>query len=81
MALTRLDLNSKGVAALLKDQRVTDLRRRASQVKARAGAGFEVRVGVGRTRARAIVITATTEARRAEATERRLSSALGAGRG
>ena len=82
MAIVRIALNRRGVGALLKGRDMQLLMRsHAGEVKRRAGDGFEARTGVGRRRARAAVITATPEAREAEAKHRRLSSALGAGRG
>lgn len=76
----RVELNRAGVIALLKSSEMqTLLRARAERVAAAAGPGMEVEAQVGRYRARATVITATPEARKAEAKDRRLSSSLQAG--
>lgn len=81
MADVKVKLNSRAIAALLKSPEVQDdLRSRAARVAAAAGPGMESEVSVGTTRARAHVWTATFEARHAEATERRLTAALDAGR-
>lgn len=81
MAKVRLVLNRKGVAALLKSSGVADdMMRRAQAIASAAGDGMEPSVQIGRTRARASVITATDEAMEAEATTRRLTSAINAGR-
>lgn len=82
MADAKIKLNSRGMAELLKSAAVlADLRARANRVAAAAGPGMEVEARVGRTRARASVRTATPEARRAEATSRKLTRAFDAGRG
>ncbi len=81
MADVRIELNSPGVAALLKGPEVTaDIDRRVRAVAAAAGAGMEASTLVGATRARGSVITGTRDARVAEATDRALTRALDAGR-
>jgi hypothetical protein len=81
MSVDRIKLNRKGVAALLKSPEVkADIRSRAGRIAATAGPGFEARTSVGRTRARAVVITTTSEARLAQAKDRKLSNAISAGR-
>lgn len=81
MADVRIEMNSRGVAALLKDPRVlADMHRRASQIAGRAGPGMLATSMTGRTRARASVITSDRQARRAEASYRALTSAIDAGR-
>ncbi|HEX5541113.1 MAG TPA: hypothetical protein VFX60_06055 [Micromonospora sp.] len=77
----RIKLNRKGVVALLKSAEVkADLERRAKAIAAAAGSGMEASAMVGKGRARASVITATGDARRAEATGRKLTRAIDAGR-
>lgn len=81
MAKTRIVLNRRGIEALLTSPEVlADLKRRAEQIAASAGPGMEASAMVGKTRARASVITATAAARRAEATGRRLTRSVDAGR-
>lgn len=78
---TRIKLNRQGVAALLKDPKIAaDLERRAEAIAAAAGDGMEASVQTGQTRARASVVTGSLDARLAEARDRSLTSALGAGR-
>lgn len=80
MATMKIVMNRAGVKALLRSGEVlADLDRRAEQIAAAAGPGHRVESQIGPNRARAAVITDTTEARRAEATDRTLSRALGAG--
>lgn len=82
MAKTRIVLNRKGIRALLRSPEVlADLERRAERIAATAGDGMEASAMVGKNRARASVITATSEARKAEATRRALTRAIYAGRG
>lgn len=77
----RVELNRAAVRDLLKSPEVlADLERRAEAIAAAAGEGMEVDSQIGSNRARASVRTATFEAMRAEATERRLTRALDAGR-
>lgn len=79
MADVRIEINSAGVAALLKSPEVlADLERRGQAIAAAAGEGHEVQSWIGRNRARVTVRTATTAARVAEATDRSLTSAIGA---
>jgi len=81
MARSRIVLNSRGVRQLLRSTEVeADLRRRAGQIAAAAGPGMEASSMAGSNRARASVITATSAARRAEATGRALTRSLDAGR-
>ena len=79
---TRLVLNRAGFNAMRKDPAVVaELQRRARAIADAAGEGVEVEDPyLGRSRARVTVRTATNAARRAEATDRALSSALDAGR-
>lgn len=81
MALVRLRLTPHGPRELRQLPSVrADLERRAKAIAAAAGPGNEVSSMIGATRARASVVTATTEARRAEATTRALTRALEAGK-
>lgn len=76
----KLELDSKTVGALLKSPEMrADLDRRAKRIATAAGPGMKASSMVGRTRVRASVITATTEARIAEATDRKLTKSLRAG--
>jgi hypothetical protein len=78
---TRIVLNRAGVKALLRSAEVqADLRRRGQAIASAAGAGHRVESQVGPNRARVAVITETPEAMVAEATERKLSRAVDAGR-
>lgn len=79
----RLEMNSKGFQELLKSQAVQDdLARRANAIAAAAGEGMEARTRTGNLGDRVVaeVRTATYEARRAEATDKALTSAIDAGR-
>lgn len=85
----RIELNRKGVQALLSGPEVTaDLARRAVAVAAAADAAagdgalhrVEIEAGGGTRRSRAAVITQNAAAREGEAVNRTLTSALGAGR-
>lgn len=82
MSNVRIELNFRGVGDLLRSDEVAqDLRRRAERVAAAAGEGMEVDESRGSGgRRRASVRTATTEARLAEAKERRLTRAVDAAR-
>ncbi len=76
-----LKLNSRGMVDLLRSDGVhRDLRARAERIAAVAGRGMSVDSEVGRTRARAWVWTDTPEAMIAEATDRRLTRSIDAGR-
>lgn len=80
-ALVRIKLNHAAVRALLRGPEVqAELKKRADRIAAAAGPGHDVDIYVGRNRARADVATETFAAMRAEATERRLSRSLDAGR-
>lgn len=77
----KIVLNRKGIGDLLRSEEVRqELVRRATKIAAAAGPGHVVDSEIGPNRARAVVITATAEAMVAEATDRRLSAALDAGR-
>ena len=83
LRVTRIEINSAGAAALLKSDAVlAELTRRGEAIAAAAGGApdFTVTGSVRRSRAHVSVATATLEGRRAEATDRVLSSALDAGR-
>lgn len=78
----KLKINRGAIGKLLKEPGVArDLTSRANRIAAAAGPGMAVDSRLGRTRARASVTTATQEARRAEAEQRALTNAIGAGRG
>lgn len=80
--VTRLVFNSAGFRAILRSQAVAaDLARRGEAIAAAAGPGVGSRVSVGANRARVTVMTETHEARQAEAADKTLTSAIGAGRG
>lgn len=75
-------LNRAGIEELLRSSGVAgDLEARAERIAAAAGEGFDHEVEIGPSRARAAVWTATRAARRAEASDRALTSAVDAGRG
>ncbi len=77
-----LKLNSRGMVDLLRSDGVhRDLRARAGRIAAVAGRGMAVDSEVSRTRARAWVWTDTFDAMTAEATDRRLTRSIDAGRG
>lgn len=77
----RFELNHDGVAELLKGVEVqADLLARGERIAAAAGPGHEVESFVGRNRARVTVRTETFEAMAAEAEDRNLTRAFGAGR-
>jgi hypothetical protein len=77
----RIEVNRKGVRALLRDERVqADLKRRAEAIAKAAGPGMVVTSRITGNRARAGVHTETIEAKRAEATDRALTRAIDAGR-
>jgi tRNA A37 threonylcarbamoyltransferase TsaD len=76
----KVTLNPSAVRALLRSPEIqADLLARAERIAETAGPGMEASVKKGKNRARALVLTDTAEARRAEATSRRLSSSLQAG--
>lgn len=78
----RVDLNSEGIAELLKSTELqNELDRRAQRVAAAAGDGFEADTYIGRDRARSVVRATTAKALRAEAQDRALTRALDAARG
>lgn len=82
MPAPRTKLNGKNLRDLLKSEAMqANLKERAHRIAAAGGEGMEASVRVGRNRARASVITATPEARRAEAIDRKLTRAIDAGRG
>lgn len=77
----RVVLNSSSHRALLRSAAVqAELVRHAEPVAAAAGEGFEVDAGVGPNRARASVRSTTRAAREAEAIDKVLTRAIGAGR-
>jgi hypothetical protein len=77
----RVELNRKGVIALLQSQDVADeINRRGEAIARAAGEGVEVDSTRNRDRAVTFVRTATEEAREAEAESRALSRAIDAGR-
>lgn len=78
----RLEWNSAGFRQILASGAVTkDITRRTEAIAAAAGEGMDARFNHDGVRLRGTVITATYEARRAEAAEKALSSAIDAGRG
>lgn len=77
----RVVIDRRAIRQLLRSQEVLDdLTRRGRAVAAAAGPGHELQPYVGRNRARVTVRTATDDARRAEATDRRLTAAINAAR-
>lgn len=81
----RIEMNHDGFAQLLSSPEVTaDIERRTAAIAAAAGEGFEHEVKVGRrhgsARAVGMVWAATDKARRAEAADRVLTSAIGGAR-
>jgi len=81
MARTRVTLNRSAVSDLMQSDEVrADLVRRAENIAAAAGSGHEVDSDVGPNRARASVRTVTVEAMYDEATSKRLTRAIDAGR-
>jgi tRNA A37 threonylcarbamoyltransferase TsaD len=76
-----MKLNTAAVGRLLKSEAVKrDLQARADRIAAAAGPGMDSTVVEGTNRARAFVTTGTFKARFAEATTRRLTRAIDAGR-
>lgn len=85
-AKIRLELNHAGFQAILQSQAVMDdLVARGQRIQAAAGPEFDLHSGVrrllGASRARVIVAANSREARELEATDKSLTSAIGAGRG
>lgn len=77
----KVKLNSKAVRDLLRSDAVeSDMLRRAQAIARAAGDGMSADSFVGRNRAGATAWTDTPEAMRAEATDRKLTSAIDAGR-
>jgi hypothetical protein len=78
----RFVMKPGAVRKILKSPEVrAEVSRRAHNIAKAAGEGMEVSVRDGTNRVRGTVITATTEARVAEATHRKLSRSFDAGRG
>ncbi|WPM94260.1 neck protein [Arthrobacter phage Marchesin] len=80
--ITRIVFKSKGFRQILRSQAVVaDLARRGQAIADAAGDGVGIQVSVGANRARVTVATETREAAAAEATDKTLTRAIGAGRG
>ena len=80
--VTRLVFKSKGFRDILRSQAVVaDLARRGRAIADAAGEGVGVHTSVGANRARVTVATETRDAAAAEATDKKLTRAIGAGRG
>lgn len=80
--VTRIEFHSAGFRAVLRSPEVlADLSRRGQAIAEAAGDGVGIQASVGANRARVTVATETREAAEAEATDKVLTSALGAGRG
>ena len=81
--VTRLKFNGAAFLKLLRgDQGIApDLIRRGSAIAAAAGDGVGTRVSRGGARMRVTVATESLDAVKAEATDKTLTRALGAGRG
>lgn len=78
----RIEFHSEAFAAVLHSEEVrADLERRGRAIAAAAGHGVEVLVRDYRSRVAVIVTADTHEAKVAEATDKVLTTALGAGRG
>lgn len=74
----RVQMLSKGAAALLKSQDMQDvLLARAEAIAADAGPGFEADVIIGRSRARAMVKSTDWQSMHAQATNNALLKAIG----
>ena len=81
VATVRVEVDRRAVGQFLKSDDVARITAQSGRrIQRQAGPGFEVQTTVGRTRARTAVIAVTYEARLAEARDRRLSGAIGAGR-
>ena len=81
MARSRIVFHHAGFDAVRSSPGVqADLHRRAQAIAEAAGDGFEVNERVGKHRARASVRTETFKARRAEAQDKVLTTAIDAGR-
>ena len=77
-----VELISAGMEELLKsDDIYRDFKRRVGNVKQAAGPGMEASVTRGRRRIVAMVWTETPSAMAAEATDRKLTRSIDAGRG
>ena len=77
----RIEVHRDAIVALLRSSEVSgDLASRGNRIAGAAGDGFEVDVTENRDRAIVFVRAATTEARRAEAEDRALTTAIDAGR-
>lgn len=80
--VTRIEFKSKGFRSILRSQAVVaDLARRGAAIAAAAGEGVGTSTSVGANRARVVVATETREAAKAEAVDKTLTRAIGAGRG
>lgn len=80
--VTKIQFNSAGFQTILRSPRVlAELHRRGVAIAAAAHDGVGVEATVGANRARVTVMTETREAMEAEATDKVLTSAIGAGRG
>jgi len=84
--LIKLDLNTKGINQLLREEVKADIQARAERVQLAASEGLQDPAGMlvvdasDDKRARFIVLTATAEAMQAEAADRRLTRAIDAAR-
>lgn len=73
---------SAGFRKILRSQAaVADVARRGRAIERAAGEGFTTETKVGPNRARATVMAAAYDARKAEAEDKVLTRAIGAGRG
>lgn len=77
----RIEMHSPAFRAFLRSQEVLDLvMDPAEKIAAAAGEGHEATGSVGANRVRASVRTTTFAARKSEAEDKTLTSAIGAGR-
>jgi hypothetical protein len=82
MGITKIEFHSEAFRTLLHDDRIlTELTRRGRAIASAAGNGVEVQVRKYRSRPVVIVAADSQEAKKAEATDKVLTTALGAGRG
>lgn len=80
--VTKLVFKTAGFRKILRSGEArADVTRRANAMASAAGPGFGVEVSAGSNRVRATVATETWEAAKAEATNKVLTRAIGAGRG